>query len=67
MAKVDIDKERCKGCLLCISVCPKGAIIVDDKFNKRGIKPVKFKKGQVCAACTMCAIICPECCIEISK
>lgn len=67
MAKVKIDRERCKGCLLCISFCPKGAINIDSKLNKRGIKSVKFVDNDKCIGCAMCAVICPDCCIEVYK
>ena len=29
-AKVVIRKDRCKGCELCISVCPKHILAIDD-------------------------------------
>jgi 2-oxoglutarate ferredoxin oxidoreductase subunit delta len=67
MAKVTINREKCKGCLLCVGVCAKGLIEVDAKLNKRGIKPVKLKEGAECLGCTFCALICPGCCIEIEK
>ncbi len=44
MAKITIDREKCKGCLLCISFCPKGLISVDKDLNRRGVKPVKFSR-----------------------
>jgi len=44
MAKITIDREKCKGCLLCISFCPKGLISVDKGLNQRGAKPVKFSR-----------------------
>lgn len=65
MAKVKIDQERCKGCLLCLSVCPKKSLMVEQKLNRRGVKPAKFKEGAECIGCAMCAIICPDACIEI--
>jgi len=67
MAKITIDKDKCKGCLLCISVCPKGLISVDNKLNPKGVKPVKFKESDECIGCMMCAVICPDCCIEVYK
>ena len=67
MPKITINKDKCKGCLLCVGVCPRGLIIVDEEFNSRGIKPVKFKAGGKCVGCAMCAIICPDCCIEVYK
>ncbi len=66
MAKVNINQERCKGCLLCLNVCPKKSIIVEQKLNLRGVKTAKFKDGAECIGCVMCAIICPEACIEIT-
>ena len=67
MPKITIDKNKCKGCLLCISFCPKGLIGVDGKLNKRGVKPVKFNNNPDCMGCALCAIICPDCCIEVYK
>jgi 2-oxoglutarate ferredoxin oxidoreductase subunit delta len=67
MAKIKINRNKCKGCLLCISFCPKGSIALDKKLNNKGVKPVKFKEGADCIGCSMCAVICPECCIEVYK
>lgn len=44
MAKITIDKEKCKGCLLCIAFCPKGQIVVGRKLNRRGAKPAIFSR-----------------------
>ena len=65
MAKVKIDKNRCKGCLLCVGFCPRGCIEIDSALNIKGVKPVKFKESGECAGCLICAIMCPDCCIEI--
>jgi 2-oxoglutarate ferredoxin oxidoreductase subunit delta len=67
MAKIIINKEKCKGCLLCIQVCPKHSLMVDQHLNTKGIKPVKFKEEAECIGCAMCAVICPDCCIEVYK
>ena len=66
MAKIKIDKNRCKGCYLCIANCPKGLILISDKMNTKGIKPVVFKDGN-CTGCGMCAIICPDSAILVIK
>ncbi|MCX5701329.1 MAG: 4Fe-4S binding protein [Candidatus Omnitrophica bacterium] len=67
MPKITVDKNKCKGCLLCISVCPKGLIVVDKELNSLGANPVKFKTGGECIGCAFCALICPDCCIEVYK
>lgn len=65
MVKVIINRDKCKGCLLCISVCPKKALIMDKNLNRRGIKPIVFNKHSVCAGCGMCVVICPDAVIEV--
>ncbi|OGX17339.1 MAG: hypothetical protein A3K83_01405 [Omnitrophica WOR_2 bacterium RBG_13_44_8b] len=67
MPKITINREKCKGCLLCIGFCPKGAIRVDSDLNRRGVKPVKVNNKSDCIGCAMCAVICPDCCIEVYK
>ena len=67
MARIRIEREKCKGCLLCVSACSKGLITIDKKLNARGIKPVRFKTDSLCLGCCMCAFICPDCCIEVYK
>lgn len=66
MGSIKIERERCKGCQLCIDSCPKGLIGLDKSLNKRGVRPVYFKDGE-CTGCTLCAQVCPECCIEVYK
>lgn len=67
MAKITIDKDKCKGCLLCIGVCPKGALKKARQLNKRGVHFVEFLDEGKCLACGLCAIICPDCCIEVYR
>jgi 2-oxoglutarate ferredoxin oxidoreductase subunit delta len=67
MAKVIIDAQRCKGCQLCIAVCPKRSLQMSEALNKKGVKPVIFKEGAECIGCRFCATMCPDCCIEIEK
>jgi 2-oxoglutarate ferredoxin oxidoreductase subunit delta len=67
MARVFIDREKCKGCLLCVGVCPKGRIKPQAMLNKKGARPVAFEGEEECPGCCFCAIICPDCCIEVEK
>jgi 2-oxoglutarate ferredoxin oxidoreductase subunit delta len=66
MAKIKIDRARCKGCYLCIVNCPKGLIKVSDEINIKGVKPV-ISAGGKCNGCTFCAIICPDGAIKVIK
>lgn len=66
MAKIKINKHRCKGCYLCIANCPNGLIKVSDEMNIKGVKPVRFSGGK-CTGCAMCAVICSDRVIMVYK
>ena len=55
-----IDKEKCKGCGLCIEMCPVEVLEFSNELNSRGIFPVTLKPGGRCTMCTQCEYICPD-------
>ena len=65
--KIVIDKEKCKGCLLCIGVCPQKNLIVSKEVNAKGYQYVKLEDPDICTGCGLCYIMCPDCSIEIEK
>ncbi|MBU4560913.1 ferredoxin family protein [bacterium] len=67
VAKIVIDKERCKGCKLCIPVCPKNLITMSQRLNSKGYHPAEQAKEGECTACGLCYLICPDVAIEIWK
>jgi len=63
MAKgmVIIDEDRCKGCGLCVTVCPKYILqLVEDRFNAKGYRPIEVTDMEACTGCAVCAILCPD-------
>ena len=64
--KIIIDGERCKGCGLCVEVCPKGSIAISRHSNKNGYFPARVNNAD-CTGCSMCAVICPEAVIEVHR
>jgi len=65
MNKVMIDRELCKGCGLCVRVCPKGLLAFAAGFNSKGYQPAQCTDEAQCIGCTMCAQTCPDVAIEI--
>ena len=58
---VIIDEDRCKGCGLCVPVCPKEILqMAEDRFNAKGYRPVEVVAPEACTGCAMCATICPD-------
>ncbi len=67
-AKVTFDADRCKGCGLCATVCPKGIVALDeDVTNKKGYHPATVTDMSACIACASCGKICPDSIITVEK
>ncbi len=68
MNKVTFREERCKGCELCVTACPKGIIkISEDRLNAKGFRPAEITDQEACIGCAFCATICPDVVIEVEK
>ena len=60
-APLAIASERCKGCGLCVEVCPKHVLALDaDLVNPLGYHPVRLIDAGACTSCALCARICPD-------
>ncbi|HDP16448.1 MAG TPA: 4Fe-4S dicluster domain-containing protein [Candidatus Omnitrophica bacterium] len=68
MPKIEINKEKCKGCEICLLYCPRHCIELDKAMNGKGAYPVLFAdKDKKCTGCGFCAIVCPDACITVYK
>lgn len=68
MPKVTFKEDKCKGCALCTTVCPKKIVIMDqDKINAKGFHPASVKNQEECIGCAFCATMCPDCVIKVEK
>jgi len=66
MARTEFLEDRCKGCGLCVSVCPRKIVILrTDRMNSKGFYPAGVDDMDRCTGCTMCAVICPDNVIEV--
>jgi len=62
-----VDEEFCKGCGLCVRVCPRHALEQIAGINSRGFHPAALVRPEDCTACAQCALMCPDACITIVK
>lgn len=70
MAKgnVTFDQERCKGCSLCVSVCPVKIIFLNaESTNSKGYSVATITEMDKCIACTNCATMCPDGVITVER
>lgn len=68
MPSVSFRADRCKGCKLCIQVCPKQIIEIDRSIiNQKGFYAVCVTDKEKCTGCAFCATICPDTAIEVEE
>ena len=65
MLRVRVLTEYCKGCGLCVGVCPVEALETSDQLSALGVYPPRQKGDVQCTGCLGCALICPDAAIEI--
>jgi len=64
-ATVTIDIETCKGCVLCIPVCPPKVLDMSTAVNAKGYRYPILSEG--CTGCELCAKVCPDFCFEVYR
>lgn len=62
-----IDPERCKGCALCVSICPKNVLEISKELNAKGYYPAFRARPEDCIYCSMCCVMCPDVAITITE
>jgi len=65
--RIKINKDKCKGCMLCVAVCPRALIVRSENLNKKGIYYIEVRDQKKCIGCGVCAIMCPDVCIEVYR
>lgn len=68
MNEVVVDEGFCKGCGLCVSVCPVNIMELDpDVITPKGYHPAICTDTEKCTGCCSCALICPDVAITVYR
>jgi 2-oxoglutarate ferredoxin oxidoreductase subunit delta len=62
-----VDKDKCKGCELCVVSCPSAVIAMSPNVNRKGYRYATMDKADACTGCANCAIVCPDGVITVYK
>ena len=54
--------ERCKGCRICVELCPRDVLEVSQQTNAKGYHLPDIIAGEerACVHCEFCTLVCPE-------
>jgi len=54
--------DRCKGCGICVELCPQEVLEVSQQTNSKGyhLPEVISGKELSCVHCEFCTLVCPE-------
>ena len=67
MHKLWVDERYCKGCLICVEVCPTKSIVSSETINAKGyVIPVENDMAS-CKVCGLCELMCPDFAIAIEE
>ncbi len=65
---VIIDKDRCKGCNLCVVACKTEVLELSaHEVNHKGYTFCNVVNPDICIGCASCAIVCPDACITVYR
>ncbi len=64
---VEVIKERCKSCELCVGICPRECLRISEEMNSSGYFVVEFVNEDNCTACQMCSDMCPDMALKVWK
>ena len=65
--RLEIDKQRCKGCEVCLQVCPFQILEMRKEVNSKGYHYPYLVDTDRCTGCAGCAIVCPDSCITVFR
>jgi 2-oxoglutarate ferredoxin oxidoreductase subunit delta len=67
MLKIGINTEWCKGCHICVEVCPQNVLEADKSLLLRGFHPVTVARPEDCTVCRQCELLCPDLAIVVEE
>jgi 2-oxoglutarate ferredoxin oxidoreductase subunit delta len=68
LPEVIFEEILCKGCGLCIAICPTKILKLDTtRVNIRGYFPAIVYNLAECSGCASCAKICPDSVITVRR
>jgi len=63
--EIIIDEQFCKGCNLCLAVCPRKVFSGSNKRSRAGYSIPQATDAEKCSVCFLCEMTCPDLAITV--
>jgi 2-oxoglutarate ferredoxin oxidoreductase subunit delta len=67
MPNIEINSNWCKSCYICVDVCPRKVLEIDQATFHKGRHPVLIARLEDCTVCRQCELLCPDLAIIVSN
>jgi len=67
MPKITVNTDWCKGCHICVEVCPRAVLEIEKSVFLRGFHPILVARPEDCTACRQCELLCPDLAIMVEE
>jgi len=64
---IHLNQKWCKGCYICLEVCPKKVFEKSLEVSEKGFNPVVAVHPELCTHCLQCEMLCPDLAINVEK
>lgn len=65
--QISIDAKLCKGCHICIAICPHGVLRKSEDVDDRGYFLPLVVDLESCKVCRLCELECPDFAISVQE
>jgi len=63
--EISVDKTLCKGCGICLELCPRKVFHWSKELSEKGIHYPIPLDAEKCVKCKLCELLCPDFAIAV--
>ncbi|ASI98439.1 2-oxoglutarate ferredoxin oxidoreductase subunit delta [Thermococcus celer] len=65
VVEIDVDTFLCKGCGICVEMCPRKVFEWSGELSEKGVHYPVPVNAEKCVKCKLCELLCPDFAISV--